>query len=121
MADRDYASRIAQKARRKPGNEALLLFWAITFVVALWMLLGAPISLLPATFLKMNPIIASCLVGATVSVPLSISYLIWARKQVAEAVKENNDLMKIERDKRASDTEAKMIAMKEVSTHGKSD
>ena len=110
---REEKAKLARKARRKPGNEASL-FWATSGVVAMFGFLGYfPAPLLEALGLHIDIMALSIIVGIVVGGLLALVYFLLARKSVAKAIFANNAVMKIERDKRQAEVEAKMDKMKE--------
>lgn len=108
--DRDHAKKIAQTARRSAGNEAQLLFWAITICVFSYLYFYY----LPMRgfFIPLNDAAFSIFVGIFVGAIIAFPYFKVMQKKIAEANTENNEIMKTIKAKQETEKQKKIAKMK---------
>lgn len=112
MIERTYAEKVAKTARRKPANEAGLL-WSFTACVVFFIVLfAAPTAFMESIGQKMDAMAFAILCGIITGGVISLIYYLIVRPKIAAAIIENNEIMKAYREKREQEKQDKIAKMK---------
>ena len=102
---------IARHARRKPGNEASLLWAAASIALILCILVFFPDAMLDTIGLRANVTASSIICGTVLGAIPAFAYFRISKAFVDKKILENNEIMKELRAKRQLEVDEKIANM----------